>query len=104
MNKYKSILETLDYFLAKAFETIYNDSIIGYTSSGIKTLPKYEQETIERNFIKLTIELMGTQNENVLVNFFGNNKVLIDNIVLYFRQRLSRDQLAQLFQEQIKDE
>lgn len=99
MNKYKIVLETLEYFLNKSFEVIYNDQIIGYTSSGTKAIPNDEQETIERNFIKLSFEIMGSRVEKNVIDFFGNRKVVMSHMILFFRKKLIGDQLAQLFQE-----
>lgn len=100
LNKYKTVLELFNYFLEKSFEVIYNDQIIGYTSEGQKIIPDDELETIERNFIKLTFEIMGIENEKTFIMFFGDKKTVIDNIVLYARKQLSTDALAKIFQEQ----
>jgi len=100
MNKYKTILDTLDYFMNKAYGVIYVDQILGYTANGFKNLPKDELETIERNFVKLTLEIMGSINEKNIIDFFGNRKTVINNILLYMRDRLSTDELTDFFKNQ----
>jgi len=100
MNKYKIILDTLDYFMDKSYSVIYVDQILGYTASGFSNIPKDELETIERNFVKLTLEIMGITNEKNLIEFFGDRKTLIDNILLYIRDRLSSDEITDFFKNQ----
>ena len=102
LNKYKTIIEMFTYFLDKAYSVIYNDQLIVYTSSGInKSLPKEEIETIERNFIKLSIELMGKENEKTVRSFYGDESTMINNMLIFFRQKLESDTLAKLFSEKI---
>lgn len=101
LNKYKIFLELFDYFLNKSYDVIYTDQLIAYTSAGVTNLPKEEQETIERNFIKVTLDIMGYENERTLIKFFGNERTLISNILIYFRQKLQTDQIAKLLNNKI---
>jgi hypothetical protein len=100
LNKHKIVIESLTYFLNKSYGNIYNDQIIGYTASGQKVIPPDEMETIERNFIKLAFELMGTSNERMFMSFFGNRSALIKNMLLYVRTELTQDAIAQMIQDQ----
>ncbi len=99
LNKYKTILELLDYFLDKSYGVIYNDQILGFTSNGDRVLPPDEMETVERNFVKLSIELMGPANEKIFTSFFGNRMILIDNMLLFIRRELNQDALAKMIQQ-----
>ena len=103
LNKYKTIIELLNYFLDKSYGVIYNDQIIGFTSNGQKVIPDDELETIERNFIKLSFELMGTANARMFLLFFGSRTTLIDNMVLYVRRELEQDALADMVQKQERE-
>src|ERR1035437_1225149 len=94
LNKYKIVLELMNNFQESTYQIIYNEQLLVYTSQGTTSVQKDQLETIERNFIKLTLELMGTRNEKLLVSFFGNRQVLIANIVLYFRHRLEQDEIS----------
>jgi len=100
MNKYKTVIDLLDHFLDKSYTIIYNDQIIGFTASGQKIIPADEMETIERNFIKLTFELMGPMNKNIFLLFYGSQTALIDNMLLFVRKELDQDALAKIIQEQ----
>jgi len=82
---------------------IYNDQIIGYTASGQKIIPADEMETIERNFIKMTLELMGPGNEEMFLLFFGSKTVMINNMVLYVRKELEQDAIAEMIQKRESD-
>jgi len=99
-NKYKTVIELLDYFLNKTYTVIYNDQIIAYTASGQKMIPADEMETIERNFIKMAFELMGPENEKMMVLFFGSKTVMINNMVMYVRKELESDAIAEIIQKQ----
>jgi len=99
LNKYKITIELLDYFLNKSYGVIYNDQIIGYASDGYKVIPDDELETIERNFVKLTFELMGSNNAKLFILFFGSRVVLIDNMILYMRREIEQDTLADMVQK-----
>ena len=101
MNKYKTILELYTYFLEQSYDIIYSDQLIAYTSSGVTKLPKEELETIERNFVKVTLDIMGYRNEQLLMQFFGDEKTLINNILIYFRRKLQSDQIAKLINNKI---
>ncbi len=96
LNKYKNIIELLNYFLDTSYTSIYNEQIVAFTSEGLNSIPKNELETIERNFIKFTLNLIGPELEYTLCRFFGNKRVLINNIVIFFRQKLEQDELAKI--------
>jgi len=96
MNKYKTIIDILNFFLEKVYEVIYNDQLIGFTSEGSTQIPKDQLETIERNFIKMAIEVMGTTNEKMFIKFYGDRKTFITNMLLFFRQRLLKDEIVKI--------
>jgi len=96
LNKYKIILALLDHFLKISYSVIYNDQIIAYTSQGLTNIQKDQLETIERNFIKLSLEVMGSENEKLFVRFYSSRNVLIKNIIFYFRQRLEQDEISKV--------
>jgi len=98
LNKYKNVLELFEYFCKKSYNIIYTDQIVGYTSNGIKGIPNDEYETIQRNFIKLTLEMMGDNNVNIFLKFFGSNKCFITNIIFYMKDQFTNDQLINLVQ------
>ena len=100
-NKYKIITDLFDYFQDKAYMVIYTDQLIAYTSSGSVKLPREELETVERNYVKLTFELMGPENRKVLESFYGTESSLINNMIIYFRKRLENDQLAKTISSSI---
>lgn len=99
LNKYKNVVEILNHFLEISYETVYASQLVGYTANGITQIPQDEFETIQRDFIKLTIELMGNQNLRMLIDFYGDRKTLVSNILLYFKKKLSEDQLSSLLKQ-----
>ncbi len=99
LNKYKTIVTMLNDFLDHSYNSVYQDQIIGYTSNGMKEIPKSEMETIERNFIKLSLELLGPRNIEILIDFFGTKEVLIQNCLFFIRERLAQDTLTKIVQD-----
>ena len=102
LNKYKSILDLLDYFLEKSYKVIYNDQLLAFVMAGSSNIPKNELETIERNFIKLSVEMMGNPNYKDFINFFGDEKTLINNMVVFFRRQLETDAITKLINANMK--
>lgn len=98
LNKYKNVLDLFEYFCKKSYTIIYNDQIVGYTSNGVNGIPSDEYETIQRNFIKLTLKIMGSYNENLFLDFFGNKETFITNIIFYMKDQITNDQLTNLLQ------
>lgn len=99
LNKYKSVLELFDYFLSQAYDIIYNDQALAFTSEGHVKIPNDEFETMERNFINLTVQIMGTSNEKMFISFYGNRVMMIKNMILYFRNKIDSDQIAKMIQK-----
>lgn len=100
LNKYKIVIDYLDYFLDKAYNVIYNEYIITYTAQGEISIPQEELETIERNFIKLTLDLIGPNMLSLLLSFYTDKEILINNIILYFKSKLETDEIAKLVRTQ----
>ena len=100
LNKYKIVIDLLNYFLTESYNQIYVDQIFAYTSNGQKSLPKNERETAERNFIKLAFSLMGIENEKILISFFGTRVTLMNNMILFFRKKLDEDSLSEIIKNQ----
>ena len=92
LNKYNNLLSLLEYFMKQAYDIVYQANIVSYTSSAT-SIPQPEFETIQRSFIKLTLNLMGPNNKSELVSFFGGELYLIENITLYIRSRILQDEL-----------
>ena len=78
--------------MKQAYDVVYKENIVTYTSSAT-SIPPEEFETIQRSFIKLTLNLMGPSNKKELVSFFGGDLYLIENITLYIRSQILQDEL-----------
>jgi hypothetical protein len=101
LNKYKNVLEIFEYFLAIAYKVIYDDQIVSFASSGL-TVNQEQLENIQRNFIKLSYQIIGDTNLELFRKFFGSERSLITNINLYIRKRIVEDELAAFIDKQSK--
>jgi len=95
ITKYKEYISILQYFMEKAFEQVWKEQIFPYSVDGISP-PQQELETAERNFIKLTFELIGTKIKDVLCTFFGSERNLIENLHIFFESKTDSDQIRDL--------
>ncbi len=92
LNKYNNVLSLLDYFMKQAYDVMYRDGIFAYSASGTSA-PQPEIETIQRTFIKLALNIMGPVNQKHFSYFFGGDVYLIENMALYFKGQLVKDEL-----------
>jgi len=90
LNKYKNYQDILNSYLETSYDTIYKEQILSYhldtTQVDSDTL-----ETIKRNYIKLTFEVMGDNITQLLIEYYCSKKVMISNMLLYFQSRLDND-------------
>lgn len=92
VNKGKIYNELLTYYCDFAYQRVYKDQIISYSSSGYK-LDGTELETTTRNFIKLVHDIMGPQLVSYYYNFFGNIDSFNKNITLWLFEQVDKDEL-----------
>tara|TARA_R110000824_G_scaffold194517_1_gene377165 strand:- start:1582 stop:1896 length:315 start_codon:yes stop_codon:yes gene_type:complete len=103
MNKYKNYLDLFDHFLERSYNVIYKDQIQTFSINGV-SLDGETLETIQRNFIKLSFELMGEALVDRFSNFFGSRKAFIVNMNVYLQERLDNDELSKMIQKTQSEE
>jgi len=91
---FKNYHNLLVYFLDISYEKIYKEQILIYSASSFK-LDKRMEESILRDTIKLTLEIMGPKVEKILIEFYGSRKVLISNIIFLVNNRLDSDEILE---------
>lgn len=89
---HKKFIDLLEYFLNIAYEMIYKDQITPYSLEGYK-VTNDELETLQRNFVKLSIKLIGPGIKKSLILFFGNYETLTTFIITYLQKRMDTDEL-----------
>ena len=86
-----------------AYDAIYKDQIVTYTTDG--TVPDNEAlDTIKKNYIKLSLSLMGPKVEKVLLTFYGNRETLMETIVLHLQSKIDNDQILDLLKKKQGDD
>jgi len=101
--KYKEILVLLELFLDKSYQMVYQGQLVAYMTQGYKDLPYQEKETAERDFVKQAFMLMGPTVRKIVTNFFGTEENLVNNMIIYFRKKLSDDGIASLVRQSNKE-
>ena len=90
VNKHKEYITLHDTIFDKAYESVYKAHVVAYSASAIR--PENDQlETIKRNYIKLSFQLMGPNLETVLIAYYGNKQTLITAMIVYMETRLDSD-------------
>lgn len=101
--KYNDIIALLNFFLEESYSITYENDLITYVSNGVKDIPQDEKETIERNFVKQTLTMMGPKNKQLFLDFFGNdNNAFIFYIIRYIRKKFNNDYLSKLIRQEEK--
>tara|TARA_Y100000310_G_scaffold337849_1_gene425971 strand:- start:853 stop:1287 length:435 start_codon:yes stop_codon:yes gene_type:complete len=85
-------IEQLEYFLDVSYSMIYKDQIAPYFIEGYKVTDD-DLETLQRNFVKLSLNLIGPTIEKSLVSFFGNHETLTTFIIINLQKRMDSDEL-----------
>jgi len=103
VNKFKNYTDLLTHYLEMAYDAIYKDQIVTYTTDG--TVPDNEAlDTIKKNYIKLSLSLMGPKVEKVLLTFYGNRETLMETIVLHLQSKIDNDQILDLLKKKQGDD
>jgi len=100
IKKYKDVdvITLFEYFLNKAYDTIYENDLITYITNNTQPLSS-ERETLERNYIKSCLLYMGKRNVKLFTEFFGDNETLVINIIRYMRKKFNEDGLVKIINE-----
>jgi len=102
LNKYKNYQELFASFAEASYEIIYKDQVMGYTASGVN-LTGDELETVKRNFVKLSLELMGPNIEKLLIFFYGTREVLLSNLLTFFQTKIDNDALSDFVKKKMNE-
>lgn len=97
--KYKDVITLFEVFLDKSYDLIYENSISTYMIDGVKHIPADDKESIERDFVKQTLLLMGSTNTKLIYKFFGKPEFAINYMITYIRKRISKDGLSEIIRK-----
>ena len=89
---FESYTKLLEYYCLTSYEIFYKKHIMSYTLENL-TLDASMLETLERSFVKMTISLMGKNNERLFISYFGGEQFLIDNIIMFIRNKVDHDNI-----------
>ena len=102
VNKYKTYIDMLYFYLEKSYDIIYKNQIITYTTEGVHPASS-AIETSKRDFIKLSRDLMGVSTEKILTRFCGSEIALTKMSLVYFQDRIDSDELMDVIKK-LKDD
>lgn len=95
VNNFDKYIVILNYFMQSSYEVIYRDKIFVYSQQGF-TPNEDDIKSSTRDFVKLTVELMGRELKNKLVKIFGSEEVLFRNMTEYFNNNILKDEIREM--------
>jgi hypothetical protein len=97
----KTYLQILYDFCNLTYDTIYKDQILPFSTNGFQ-MSGSTLETSKRNFVKLCYELMGPNQVQTLLNFYGDEETLTKNLITWFTSKLDEDEILAHVRETAK--
>ncbi len=94
-------IELENTFCDRSYDIVYKDRIVSFSAEGYKPGGE-ELETIKRDFVKLTISLMGPTLYHYLLDFYGDDEAMTNSLLTWFNARLDSDEIMELAENQIK--
>ena len=82
----------LEWHMERAYRIIYKDEILVYSAGGM-SIREEDYTSVQKHFLNLTIDLMGSNLINQYVWFYGSDTVLYRNMCLYFDDSYESDTL-----------
>lgn len=92
ITNFESYAATLEYHLKKAFDIIYKEKILIYSIEATK-LDTVQFNTVSRDFITLTLKLLGPNLAAEYEFLYGNKETFYFVIVEYFNNRYESDEI-----------
>lgn len=80
----------LRYHMDQAYQMVYRGGVLGYSLEGI-SLSDELFETYSKDFVKLTMKLIGKRVGDELISMYGTYEELASNIIIFFSNRLVED-------------
>ena len=92
ITSFESYAITLEYHMKKAFDIIYKEKILIYSIEATKLDPA-EFNAVSRDFISLTLKLLGPGLTEEYEFLYGNKETFYFVIVEYFNSRYEQDEI-----------
>ncbi len=102
IDKHKSYLSVLEYYMAQSYSIVYKEKILVYSIEASR-LPQNELNAVAKDYISLTIKFIGPKLEKEFVDFFGNYDTLYFNIGQYFYFKYEDDKIRESYTNEIMD-
>ncbi len=93
LNKYKTIEDIFASVADLSFSIIYKDQLISFHLDGY-SIPSEVLETSQRNYIKLTKELLGVARFAIMIDYYGNEKCFLTNLISIFNSKIEDSSLT----------
>jgi len=92
IESFESYMLVLNYFMEKAYDMIYKDSLLIYSVEAMK-VDEEQFSQISKGFANLTINLIGPKIHKEFSEFFGNEDVFLFNLIEFFNTKYEGDEI-----------
>jgi hypothetical protein len=100
INNFESYNAVLQFVMKKAYDITYKDKLLVYSLEATK-IDERMFEPITKDFVNLTIKLLGPRLQKEFIYLFGNEETFLFNIVDYFNNSYENDEIRKTQQEKL---
>ncbi len=102
IKNYASYNASLQHAMEKSYEIVYRDKMLVYSIEGMK-MDDAKFNAASRDFIVLTLKLLGPTLSKELEYLFGNKDTLYFNIVEHFNSKFEDDEIRKSARERMME-
>ncbi len=92
IKNYESYLAVLDYYMKRAYSIIYKEQILIYSIEATAPTPELLNKAM-KDYLNLTLKMLGPKVKQQYVDFFGNEDTLYFNIIEFFNSNIEHDEI-----------
>jgi hypothetical protein len=102
IKNFESYVTILEYHMNKAYDIIFKDQIMIYSIEATKIDDKHFEE-VSKQFITLTLKLLGNTIQQELEYLYGDKETLLFNITEYFNRKYEDDEIRKTSQKNLME-
>lgn len=94
VKNFPEYMSVLEYYMEKAYDIIYREQIMVYSLEAMRPGDK-EVDKASKEFVRLTLKMLGPTLQDELSGVFGSEDSLTFNMLEYFNRKFDNDEIRQ---------
>lgn len=103
IKNFPEYMSVLEYYMEKAYDIIYREQIMVYSLEAMHLNDK-EIDKAAKNFVQLTMKMLGPTLLDEVTSVFGSEDTLTFNILEYFNRRYDNDEIRRTSLDELSAE